>query len=350
MTEKTKILIEEKAYNAKNGWSVLILSILVYIVSIVGIVIGGIMMDSGLFAGILIFVPSILYACLGWIFWLGLKVIRPNEAIVLTLFGKYIGTLKSEGFFYVNPFCTAINPAAKTKLNQSGDVKSGASPVSVSSNGSVAVNAGGEIVSNKISLKVMTLNNNRQKINDCLGNPIEIGFAVMWRVVDTAKAVFNVDNYKEYLSLQCDSALREIVRIYPYDVAPNVDTTGDGIADEGSLRGSSDLVASRIRDEIQAKVAFAGLEIIEARITYLAYAPEIAAVMLQRQQASAIIDARKMIVDGAVGMVEMALDKISSEGICELDDERKAQMVSNLLVVLCGNRDAQPIVNTGTIY
>ncbi len=350
MTDKAKNVIEEKAYKAKNGWSALILSVLAYIASIVGVVFGGIMMDNGSAVGIALFVISLIYVCLGWIFWLGLKVIRPNEAIVLTLFGKYIGTLKTEGFFYVNPFCSAINPAAKTKLNQSGDVKSGASPVSISSTGSVAINTSGELVSNKISLKVMTLNNNRQKINDCLGNPVEIGIAVMWKVVDTAKAVFNVDNYKEYLSLQCDSALREIVRIYPYDVAPNVDTTGDGIADEGSLRGSSDLVASRIRNEIQAKVAFAGLEILEARITYLAYAPEIAAVMLQRQQASAIIDARKMIVDGAVGMVEMALDKITKDGICDLDDERKAQMVSNLLVVLCGNRDAQPIVNTGTIY
>jgi regulator of protease activity HflC (stomatin/prohibitin superfamily) len=172
----------------------------------------------------------------------------------------------------------------------------------------------------------------------------------MWRVTDTAKAVFNVDNYKEYLSLQCDSALREIVRIYPYDVAPGIDTTGDGIADEGSLRGSSEVVAARIREKISEKVVFAGLEIVEARITYLAYAPEIAAVMLQRQQASAIIDARKMIVDGAVGMVQMALDKISTENLCDLDDERKAQMVSNLLVVLCGSKDAQPIVNTGSIY
>ena len=215
----------------------------------------------------------------------------------------------------------------------------------------------------KISLKVMTLNNSRQKINDCLGNPVEIGIAVIWRVTDTAKAVFNVDNYKEYLSLQCDSALRNVVRIYPYDVAPNVDTTGDGVADEGSpvsythlrahetdQRGSSEVVAKRIQDEIQKNVTAAGIEIIEARITYLAYAPEIAAVMLQRQQASAIIDARKMIVDGAVGMVEMALDRLSENKVVELDDERKAAMVSNLLVVLCGNRDAQPIVNSGSLY
>ena len=196
----------------------------------------------------------------------------------------------------------------------------------------------------------MTLNNAKQKVNDALGNPVEIGIAVMWRVVDTAQAVFNVDNYKEYLSLQCDSALRDIVRIYPYDVAPGIDTTGDGLPDEGSLRGSSAVVAERIRQEIQKKVKDAGLEILDARITYLAYAPEIAAVMLQRQQASAIIDARAMIVDGAVGMVHMALDRLMENDVVQLDEERKAAMVSNLLVILCGNRDAQPIVNSGSLY
>ncbi|MBQ4623841.1 MAG: SPFH domain-containing protein, partial [Clostridia bacterium] len=293
-------------------------------------------------------VIGIAWLFIGWIPFCGLKVIGPQEALVLTLFGKYVGTLKEAGFYYVNPFCTAVNPAAKTKLSQSGDVDRGNTK-------SVVLNATGtatsvEMVSKKISLKAMTLNNSRQKINDCLGNPVEIGIAVIWRVVDTAKAVFDVDNYKEYLSLQCDSALRNIVRIYPYDVAPNVDTTGDGVADEGSLRGSSDVVANRIREEIQAKVTAAGIEVVEARITYLAYAPEIAAVMLQRQQASAIIDARKMIVDGAVGMVEMALERLDQKGMVNLDDERKAAMVSNLLVVLCGNHDAQPIVNTGSLY
>ena len=289
-------------------------------------------------------VVSGVVICLAWIPLAGLKVLRPQEALVLTLFGKYIGTLKGEGFYAVNPFCIAINPAAKTKLNQSGDVAS-KTDLSATLNGQSI-----EIVDKRISLKIMTLNNNRQKINDCLGNPVEIGIAVMWKIVDTAKAVFNVDNYKEYLSLQCDSALRNVVRIYPYDVAPGVDTTGDGIADEGSLRGSSDVVASRIRDEIQSRVQEAGIEIIEARITYLAYAPEIAAVMLQRQQASAIIDARKMIVDGAVGMVEMALERLNENSLVQLDEERKAAMVSNLLVVLCGNHDAQPIVNTGSLY
>ena len=267
---------------------------------------------------------------------------------MLTLFGKYIGTLKGEGFYCVNPFCSAVNPAANTKLSQSGDVDGAKGGIVIA-----AGQAGGAVEvagSKKISLKIMTLNNSRQKINDCLGNPVEIGIAVMWRVVDTAKAVFDVDNYKEYLSLQCDSALRNIVRIYPYDVAPNVDTTGDGVADEGSLRGSSEIVAERIRKEIQQRVDAAGIEIIEARITYLAYATEIAAVMLQRQQASAIIDARKMIVDGAVGMVEMALERLSENNVVALDDERKAAMVSNLLVVLCGNRDAQPVVNSGSLY
>ena len=282
----------------------------------------------------------------------GLKVLKPQEALVLTLFGNYVGTLRGEGFYFVNPFCVGVNPAAKTKLNQSGDVDGGGAGKGLSLNLSApdVSAAAAQSASKKISLKVMTLNNSRQKINDCLGNPIEIGIAVMWRVVDTAKAVFNVDNYKEYLSLQCDSAVRNIVRIYPYDVAPGVDTTGDGLADEGSLRGSSETVASRIRDEIQKKVSDAGIEIIEARITYLAYAPEIAAVMLQRQQASAIIDARKMIVDGAVGMVEMALERLEESGSVQLDEERKAAMVSNLLVVLCGNRDAQPIVNSGSLY
>lgn len=336
--------MEEKILTGKKkGMPMLLLILALYVLAVVGIVWAAVQDETGGMdvAAVVILIVSIVWASLGWIFLCGLKVLKPQEALVLTLFGKYIGTLKGEGFYYVNPFCSGVNPAAQTKLNQSGDVDGG----SKAEKKAEAQSAG-----KKISLKIMTLNNNRQKINDCLGNPVEIGIAVMWRVVDTAKAVFDVDNYKEYLSLQCDSALRNIVRIYPYDVAPNVDTTGDGIADEGSLRGSSEVVASRIKDEIQSKVAQAGLEIIEARITYLAYAPEIAAVMLQRQQASAIIDARKMIVDGAVGMVEMALERLSEKQVVELDEERKAAMVSNLLVVLCGNRDAQPVVNSGSLY
>ncbi|MBQ8080994.1 MAG: SPFH domain-containing protein [Clostridia bacterium] len=336
----------EKLLNGKkNGMAVLLGLIVLYLLGILATVFGGILADSGSAAGVVLLVLGILIVSLGWLPALGLKIIKPQEALVLTLFGKYIGSLKEPGFYFVNPFCVAVNPAANTKLNQSGDVTT-SRRLTVSSNGNVSVEQG----SKKLSLKIMTLNNNRQKINDCLGNPIEIGIAVTWQIVDTAKAVFNVDNYKEYLSLQCDSALRNIVRLYPYDIAPNVDTTGDGVADDGSLRGSSELVASRIRDEIQERVTEAGIRILEARITYLAYATEIAAVMLQRQQASAIIDARKMIVDGAVGMVEMALERLSEKNTVQLDEERKAAMVSNLLVVLCGNHDAQPVVNSGSLY
>lgn len=338
--------------NKKNGGLALFLIIVQYLAAIGVTVYSGIMLEetNGGILNVITLVIGLVWLCLGWIPLLGLKILKPQEALVLTLFGKYVGTIKEEGFYYVNPFCSAVNPAANTKLRQSGDV-AGSSGFSLAAADSgtkseVAV----PNLDKRISLKIMTLNNNRQKINDCLGNPVEIGIAVMWRVTDTAQAVFNVDNYKEYLSLQCDSALRNIVRVYPYDVAPNVDTTGDGIADEGSLRGSSEVVAARIRDEIQQKVSNAGIEVLEARITYLAYAPEIAAVMLQRQQASAIVDARKMIVDGAVGMVEMALERLNEKQVVDLDEERKAAMVSNLLVVLCGNRDAQPIVNSGSLY
>lgn len=334
--------VEEKFLQGKkNGFLILALTILLYALALTGIIIGAFYLENKT-AGLLtvaLFVISLVYALLGWIPLCGLKILKPQEALVLTLFGKYIGTLKGDGFYFVNPFCSGVNPASRTKLNQSGDVK-----------GTTGAGSAQELTNKKLSLKIMTLNNSRQKINDCLGNPIEIGIAVTWRIVDTAKAVFNVDNYKEFLSLQCDSALRNIVRLYPYDTAPDVDTTGDGIADEGSLRGSSEVVAARIREEIQNRVDEAGIEVLEARITYLAYAPEIAAVMLQRQQASAIIDARKMIVDGAVGMVEMALERLSENHTVELDEERKAAMVSNLLVVLCGNHDAQPVVNSGSLY
>ena len=337
-------MTEKIIYGKKNGMMLLVI-VFGIVASVALLIVSAMMLEEENMLGGWLLAVSIVGFIAFCLMSAGLKVLKPQEALVLTLFGDYIGTLKGEGFYYVHPFASAVNPAANTKLNQSGDVKS--KTVQVNAEG-VTVSA--EPASKRMSLKIMTLNNNRQKINDCLGNPIEIGIAVTWRIVDTAKAAFNVDNYKEFLSLQCDTALRNIVRVYPYDVAPNVDTTGDGVADDGSLRGSSDLVAKRIRDEIQSRVEEAGLEIIEARITYLAYAPEIAAAMLQRQQASAIVDARKLIVDGAVGMVEMALDRLKEKGTVELDEERKAAMVSNLLVVLCGNKEAQPIVNSGSLY
>ncbi len=337
--------MEEKILTGKkHGMAALLGIIVLFMLALAGIIFGAVMNDENP----VLFISGMALVVLASILCGGLKVLKPQEALVLTLFGNYVGTLKEAGFYYVNPFCSSVNPAARTRLSQSGDVSDSTAMLAIAAG--KAAGAGAETASKKISLKVMTLNNSKQKINDCLGNPIEIGIAVTWRVVNTAKAVFEVDNYKEFLSLQCDSALRDIVRIYPYDVAPNVDTTGDGVADEGSLRGSSEIVAARIRDEIQDRVEEAGMEIIEARITYLAYATEIAAVMLQRQQASAIIDARKMIVDGAVGMVEMALERLNENHTVELDEERKAAMVSNLLVVLCGNRDAQPVVNSGSLY
>ncbi|MBN2051554.1 MAG: SPFH domain-containing protein [Spirochaetales bacterium] len=264
----------------------------------------------------------------------GLKILKPNEAMVLTLFGKYHGTLKGEGFYFVNPFVSAVAPSSSAEVLPAVPAeKTGSSKTS----GQTAA-----FPKKKISLKAMTLNNERQKINDALGNPIIIGIVVIWKVVNTVKAVFNVDNYTEYLSIQCDSALRNIVRLFPYDSSDE--------EEEKSLRGSSQEVALRLKKEIQEKADIAGIEIVEARITHLSYAPEIAAAMLQRQQASAIIAARQMIVEGAVGMVEMALDKLSSNNVVDLDEERKAAMVSNLLVVLCGNKDPQPVVNSGSIY
>ncbi len=330
---------EEITPPAKNGMFVLILNIILMVLGIFLFSQGIIFAEKGnSLAGVPMSICGALYSfIIGPILFAGLKVLKPNEALVLTLFGKYYGTLKGEGFFFVNPFATAINPATPVTSTGSLGADKATTPGKLSISGAHTLAPQNK----KISLKVMTLNNDKQKINDQLGNPIIIGIAVIWRVVNTAKAVFNVDNYTEYLSIQCDSALRNIVRLYPYD------STQDN---EKSLRGSSQEITERLREEIQAKVEIAGLEIIEARITHLSYAPEIAAAMLQRQQAAAIIDARQMIVEGAVGMVEMALNKLSENEIVQLDEERKAAMVSNLLVVLCGNRDPQPVINSGSIY
>ena len=312
--ENEKILkeVEEKSAHEKSGWGMLVVVILCFIAAIVVFAIGAAGMDRNgalgalVAVGIVLFLVALVLAC-------GFKTLQPNESYVFTLFGKYYGSLKRDGFFWVNPFCSTVNPArAMMGTNR------------------------------KLSLKAMTLNNEKQKVNDEEGNPIEISVVVIWRIVNTARAVFNVDNYMAYLSTQCDAAIRQVARQYPYDVSSN--------GDEKSLRGSAQEVADILRGEIQERADMAGIEILEARISHLAYAPEIAAAMLQRQEASARIAARQKIVEGAVSMVKMALDKLSDERIVDLDDERKAQMVSNLLVVLCGNKDAQPIVNSGSIY
>lgn len=316
-TQQSNKTVEEKELKAPKGIGVLLLTILLYLLSIVGCI-AFVTLDN-----IPLFIVCIVYLCIGWIPWLGIKVLNPNEAYVLTLFGEYVGTLRHEGIYFVNPFCTAIN----TKGISSEMAQSGTNPAG--------------FITKKISLKAMTLNNQKQKINDELGNPIEVGIVVIWKIENTAKAVFNVENYNEFVSIQSDSALRDVIRKYPYDA------NGD---DAISLRGSSKEVADEICQELQNRVDIAGIKICEARITHLAYAPEIASAMLQRQQATAVIDARQKIVEGAVGMVQMALDKLSENQVCELDEERKAVMVSNLLVVLCGNKDAQPVVNSGSIY
>lgn len=338
--EKKTVQYEEKVLKAANGMGVLMLNILLIIGAVAGIVVSamGLEADGGRMYSALLAVCIIYLAVPSWLVFCGIKVLKPNEALVLTLFGKYVGTLKSEGIFFVNPLCTAVNPAAEKAEISAAE----AATTEKATSSQLLKLYGGGAFSKKLSLKTMTLNNSTQKINDLLGNPIIIGIAVIWRVENTAKAVFNVDNFREFLSIQCDTALRNTVRLYPYDIAED-----DG---EKSLRGSSQEIAAMLRDDIQNRVTNAGLQIEEARITHLSYAPEIAAVMLQRQQASAIIDARKMIVEGAVGMVEMALGQLSQNHVCELDDERRAQMVSNLMVVLCSGKDAQPIVNSGSIY
>lgn len=339
-TSERQLHYEEIQAKNISGMMMLVLNIVLMIGALAGFIYGIVLAGSGASLGLwlsLTVVCALYLFLIGPFLFVGLKILQPNEALVLTLFGKYYGTLKGEGFFFVNPFVSAVNPASDSAPAGAAASIENASGGKPSSHGTNM-----KRTNKKISLKSMTLNNEKQKINDELGNPIIIGIVVIWKVTNTAKAAFNVDNYTEYLSIQCDSSLRNIVRLYPYD-AP----LEDG---EKSLRGSSQEVAEKLKEEIQSRVDIAGLEILEARITHLAYAPEIAAAMLQRQQASAIIAARQMIVEGAVGMVEMALSKLNERAIVQLDEERKAAMVSNLLVVLCGNKDAQPIVNSGSLY
>lgn len=325
--------IQEKIIKPKSGWLALFI-IIIGLLLAVGLLIITIITNTddlsplgglGLTCFFILLI-STLFATKGF------KLLNPNEAVVLTLFGKYYGTINQDGFYYVNPFTSVFAPATNTSV-QIDDAE--------------ALNkiASGKVFSRKISLKAMTLNNAKQKVNDLEGNPIEIGVVVIWKIKNTAQAVFNVENYHEFVSTQTDASIRNIARLYPYDVGEVEDNDEDK-----SLRASSQEIANEMKTDLQKRVDFAGIEIMEARISHLAYAPEIAAVMLQRQQAKAIIVARQKIVEGAVGMVEMALNKLSEKNVVELDDERKAQMVSNLLVVLCGNKDASPVVNSGSIY
>ena len=303
-----RIKFEEKELTPINGWIGLLIGLIFILISLIGIyftIVNDIVFPTIL--GIISLIIGIFILC-------GLKVLNPNEAIVLVFFGKYYGTISKEGFYFVNPFCSAINPTYESQSIKISKSKEENEETSITS------------ITKKVSLKALTLNNGIQKVNDEMGNPIMIGVVVIWKVINPTKAVFNVDNYKTYLSIQCDTALRNVARLYPYDV--------NDASEEKTLRGSSQEVADKLKEELQTRVNVAGIEVCEVRITHLAYAPEIAAAMLQRQQAEAIIAARKKIVEGAVGMVEMALNSLNENDIVKLDDEKKAAMVSNLLVVL----------------
>lgn len=323
---------EEKEITRKNGFSMLLIVILGFAASIACFV-----ASCSLFGaknsvpGVVLMILSITGIIIFCILCAGFHVVNPNEAVVLTLFGRYYGTIKEEGFYHVNPFATTMAPGKEA----------GGFSVSLEGTPNVSITP-----KKKVSLKTMTLNNKQQKVNDALGNPIIIGAIVIWKVVNPTKAMFNVDNYRTYLSIQCDSTIRNIARLYPYDLMDEEDENGH----EKTLRGSSQEIAESMKTELGKRVEEAGIVVEEVRITHLSYAEEIAAAMLQKQQAAAIIAARKKIVEGAVGMVDMAIEQLGEKEVVVLDEERKAAMVSNLLVVLCGHQEAQPIVNSGSIY
>ncbi|MFV0381670.1 MAG: SPFH domain-containing protein [Breznakia sp.] len=331
---KINVSMEEKALHPKSGMGILVLLIVGVMGAIALCIVSALYVDwEPLMAtGIMI---SIVLLIVFIVMLFGLKVVNPKEALVLTLFGKYYGTIRNDGFFYVNPFVLSFNPTSYSTIE--------AFTTEVSESSSKKGDGKYRSSSKKISTKIITSNGTQQKVNDVAGNPIIIGSVVIWKVSEPTKAVFNVENYYDYLSAQSDSIIRNTVRRYPYDNMGNDE-------EEMTLRGSSMEIAERMRLELQEKVAEGGIEILEVRITHLSYAEEIAGAMLRKQQASATIAAREKIVEGAVGMVRMALDRLEEDDIILLDDERKAAMVSNLLVVLCGDKDAQPIVNSGSIY
>ena len=338
--------IEQKLLNPLNGILMLLILLALSIFSVLGFIYA--LIGPRLMVGMLL-ICVLLWIILPILFG-GLRSVRPNEALVLTLFGKYYGTIAKPGYFFVNPFARYNNPAYEaqivTDMAESADAFASGKGKRGSSRKS-----GVTRVRKAVSLKRATLDNGTQKVNDALGNPVIIGAVVLWHVEDPTKAVFNVENYTEFLSIQTDSTIRNTARLYPYDVFDDgLDDSESDCKAEQTLRGSAQEIAVKMRDELAKKVAFAGIVVEEVRITHLSYAEEIAAAMLQRQQAAAIIAARTKIVDGAVSMVKMAIDKLNDDDIVVLDEERKAQMVSNLLVVLCGNKDAQPIVNSGSIF
>ena len=287
--------ITEKNGKKLNGFLMLLLSIVLLVLDIYLLVMGINARDPGV---LWIFIPVLIIFLL---IWIGFAIVQPNDSRVLILFGKYTGTIRKSGFWWVNPFT----------------------------------------IKKHVSLRIRNFNSEKIKVNDLHGNPIEIAAVVVWKVVDSARAIFDVENYEQFVDIQAETAIRTLASEYPYD-------TNEG--EKESLRGSPTEVADNLKKELQSRLDVAGVEIVEARITHLAYAQEIAQAMLRRQQAQAIVAARFKIVEGAVGMVENALRSLSEQKIIDLDEEKKAQMVNNLMVALVADREAQPVINTGTIY
>ncbi len=325
----------ERAVHVHNGWLMLPLLIVLFI-AIQALLVYSILAGAGPAGHPLVGLMflAVLLEPVWVILVTGFFSLQPNEARVLILFGQYKGTVRESGFFWGNPFYTNGSSCSRWMAVQSqmAAAKSGTPPPAPTKK---------TMGRNKISLRARTLNGEKLKVNDKHGNPIEIGAVVVWRVRDTAQAVFDVDDYEKYVEMQSESALRHLANSYAYDHGEEGETT---------LRSSIEEVSQALRRELEERFAKAGVAVEEARLTHLAYAPEIAQVMLRRQQAEAVIAARQKIVHGAVSMVEMALRELQEKQVVQLDDERKAAMVSNLLVVLCGEAEVTPVVNTGTLY
>lgn len=336
-------MTSEKIIKARSGWAMLVATVFVFAASCAGIVWSTVLLvtadDAGVpeppYAGPMMLTGFLLLA-LGFVLSSGFIALKPGEAKVCLLFGNYIGTIRESGFYWANPFYSRKmgETGPDEEVTEDGGKKGGLAAKASSA------------ISTKVSLRARTHNGERIKVNDKQGNPIEIATVVVWRVSDTAKALFDVDNYVSYVSMQTETALRHVASIYAYDHMEDDDAANTTI----TLRSNIEEVSNSLKEELGRRLAPAGVEVDDARLTHLAYAPEIAPAMLRRQQAEAIIAARKKIVEGAVSMVDMALAELSDGGIVDFDEDRKATMASNLMVVLCGESEAQPVLNTGSLY
>lgn len=325
----------EKPLEAKNGWGMLFVMAVLLVILVAAVVITGINVasypeDSVPASAGAALAASIVLLCLWSIPAMGFFTVQPGQARVCILFGTYRGTVRKSGFFWANPFFSRSLSSADAPL-----------AIQLTSNAKA-----GKGLSTTVSVRARTLNGDKLKVNDRMGNPIEIASVVVWHVADTARALFDVDNYPSYVAMQAETALRHVASVYAYDHMEDDDTANTSI----TLRSNIEEVSESLKAELDRRLAPAGVAVDDARLTHLAYAPEIAPAMLRRQQAEAVIAARKKIVEGAVSMVDMAVSKLAADGVLDLDDERKAAMASNLMVVLCGEFEAQPVVNTGSLY